>query len=36
MRVSAENKIGTGDAAKIPEPVTAKLPYGKKIHIPYH
>lgn len=29
FRVSAENKVGTGPATELSEPVTASLPYGK-------
>ena len=30
IRVSAENEIGRSEPAQIAEPVTAKLPFGKK------
>ena len=29
FRVTAENRVGSGDAAELSEPVIAKLPYGR-------
>lgn len=35
FRVSAENKIGTGPAAELTEPVTASLAYGLYLNVDF-